>query len=471
MQSVVNDYRMVVLILAILGALVLYLLPAAKLLTRTVYRHKQFRHLRAAGKALLFLYRIRPRAIYRAACLWIEADLLEPRPTRPTNKVPEALQKYKDDSAEWTKRAAQRLGEVADESKQQSAAIKVSTCFQIYRAEEDIGRYFNARGKGSRFTDPKPKVFVSLVEVDEGFIAPLHFLGGLLSHFDEDWQPVINDYGRVLANSPDVVTKDIRGLQTYLFDCWLMWGPSIPIGTCTHWQGPKQLQFGYGDEGNSIALRHRDPGRLDPLALPTAVGGGHTTLAVQAKAVGRLIWAPAADSSDLCPVQQPKLNGTRDKLIFEAENVTAPRGGDLEVVSRQYYSAYIWVSFVLCDLEGHPLPGDPWRNMLTFFEHGNLAEEYTYEIMKKHLTRKAYATIERILTEEPDLSLRYGCATDDCGCGKPLAYPPPDGSSIKDMVQKESHEARLVLDPPVGAGDIYTAHGLPKLLQEYKSTS
>jgi hypothetical protein len=115
MQSVVNDYRMVVLILAILGALVLYLLPAAKLLTRTVYRHKPFRHLRAAGKALLFLYRIRPRAIYRAACLWIEADLLEPRPTRPTrptSKLPEALQKYKDDSAEWAKRAAQRLGEV-----------------------------------------------------------------------------------------------------------------------------------------------------------------------------------------------------------------------------------------------------------------------------------------------------------------------------------------------------------------------
>src|SRR6266699_3688425 len=119
MQDFANDYPIVVLIVSVLGALVLYLLPAARLLTRTVYRNAALRHVRAVIKAIRFLPRIRPRAMYRAACLWIEMELLDPRPPRPESfgfkpksEYRVARRKYRAESEEWRAQAWERLGDL-----------------------------------------------------------------------------------------------------------------------------------------------------------------------------------------------------------------------------------------------------------------------------------------------------------------------------------------------------------------------
>ena len=151
-----------------------------------------------------------------------------------------------------------------------------------------------------------------------------------------------------------------------------------------------------------------------------------------------------------------------------------PAGGTAEQVARRYYSAYIWVCFVLCDVAGSPLHRDePWRNMVTFFEHGNLAEDYTYDALKAHLITKSCLSIERMLDAEKDISLRYGCAIDDCGCGAPIEWPPPPGEAIEELIRKEERliklrdAGRLSMESPKGSHGVYSACGLPLLLDRY----
>ncbi|HEY3610037.1 MAG TPA: hypothetical protein VGL06_21235 [Pseudonocardiaceae bacterium] len=477
----INDYDFEVAAAAALLLVLFQLVPSARLLTKTVYREASFAWVRGVARAGGFMIYIKPRTIFRATCLWIEAELLDPRPKRPERfefgndrKYRETCEDYRSELGAWRRSARERLSELLDDTASTRAIIPVETCFDLYKAEEGIRRYFDARGTRYRKLGVDAYTFVSMVEVAEGFIAPLHLITGLYSHFDEDWRPIIRAYGRTFGRTDDPMKASIRGLQLFLFDCWLMWGPSIPIGTCDRWKGVKLVQFGYGDENNSISLLNRDAAGADNAFLPPRTdNGGNAPMARRARVRGRLAWIPAVAHPDICPAQQPVFNRNGGQLVLQ-ETDMRPAGGTAEQVARRYYSAYIWVCFVLCDLEGSPLHrAEPWRNMVTFFEHGNLAEDYTYDALKAHLITKSCLSIERMLDAEKDISLRYGCAIDDCGCGAPIEWPPPPGEAIGELMRKEERfirlrdAGRLSLEPPKGSHGVYSACGLPPLLDGY----
>jgi hypothetical protein len=163
--------------------------------------------------------------------------------------------------------------------------------------------------------------FISQVRVKRGFVAPLHLVSGLLAECEDDWGPVIEDYGRQVAQPlPAIPGADgpqrfasrdgelrLQRLQTFLFDCWLLWGPSIPICTCEAWYaGRPVLQFGFGDENNSLALLFEDPIPVEQLRR--FFSGEHvrgTALAVKTtNVVGHVQWGPSIDSHEIAEAQQ-----------------------------------------------------------------------------------------------------------------------------------------------------------------------
>jgi GNAT superfamily N-acetyltransferase len=481
-NTVLQDGSIVVAAVVALVAFLLYTWAALKLLTRTVYRNTFLGRVRALIRVIRFItFGIGRASIYRAACMWTEGELLRPRPDTPDRyrcgsdeEYREKYDIYRRDRREWLKAARRQLGNLMSGTENKPRKIVVPTCFDLFDNEDEIRRYFVARTADAPPFDDNIGAFHSRVEVTEGFIAPLHLLAGLLSHADDDWKPILDNYGAIMVRATDPLEYGIRSLQTFLFNCWLLWGPSIPVCTCDQWIGHSHLQFGYGDENNSIPLRIEsgEYPYASPWPPPMGRGGGYPVLAVQASVTGRITWAPDVGVRGFTPAQQPSGGHEDMRLLLVADGIDRP-GGTPAMVAQRYYSAYLWVIFLICDEHGQPLEPDRWRNMLTFFEHGNIAEEYTYDALKRQLAHKARYSIERILRDEPTLTVRYACAIDDSGCGSRIAFPPPAGQSIKDIVFDSGWAARLDRDgvrrvhsEPPADGSYSTCH-LPEVLAEY----
>jgi len=419
-----------------------YLRPTIRLLNRTIHRRfKITRIVRATWMVLTFLSYGRSRKeLYRAACMRIEAELLNPRPEGPDrweyrhrSEFHSKLQAYRKALRDWHDNISlltDKLMKNSDNNK-----IVVDTCFAISEVQEEILRYFRVRLAENAKVDANPEVFMSEVHVQEAFVAPLQLLSGLLGKYDEDWPRLIEGH-RATVDELDDGLGDIHSFQAFLFTCWLAWGPSIPFGTCKRWGGNKVMQLGYGDESNSIALAVRSADEPPP---PRVARGGHVVLAEGWQVTGVIKAADAVDHLQLCSAQTEVLRAGQNQLVLETSGpITAPSEED-----SVYYSAYIWVIIVLCGTDGRPRHSEPWKNMLTFFEHGNVADDSTYLMLKRQLAAKARTSLESILREHPDLILSFACAIDDCGCGQPIRYPAPPGESMHELLFAESWLARL----------------------------
>jgi hypothetical protein len=86
--------------------------------------------------------------------------------------------------------------------------------------------------------------------------------------------------------------------------------------------------------------------------------------------------------------------------------------------------------FVIADKRGEPFfASEPWRNLLPFFEHGNIADASTFFTHKQLLVAKVVSTIKTILVEDCNVSLQVACASDQSLCkveDGALVQPPED---------------------------------------------
>jgi hypothetical protein len=289
--------------------------------------------------------------------------------------------------------------------------------------------------KQLKHTD-KPEQFLMTVEVNRGYVAPLHLIAGLMSRFDQDWAPVMNDFSLekevaqtqlIDIGSGSVSLYALRNYQMFIFDCWLLWGPSIPICSCGQWEGQRALQLGYGDENNSLSLLKIGPVDQDFESLLNAV------LTSPIPRYCSVTVRPClADEVSLCTCQEDVKDpgmGSAIVLDYVSHNLhpnTVPASG--------YYSAYLWSMFIICRAGKNvalpePIDFSPgkdgtrrWLSMLPFFEHGNIADEDIYRSMKQQLAHKILYAIDRLIKDcniaGPDLVFCYACAIDDPGCDK-----------------------------------------------------
>jgi hypothetical protein len=485
-----------VVVLFVLGKL-----PGARLIRRTLFQGqvlgpvRALRDLAACVKTLLTVaptHVVRPRSLRRAVRVWVEMAIFDPRPLhelppgKPWRKEWwKSLHAHRELVKAWKTRRRQALDQLIHGS--QPKVIPVATCFQVHDAKDKLGRYFKTLRDDAA---DEAERFISTLKIKSGYLAPLHLVAGLLPNFGADWVPVIDDFGRALRRDDDPLrASELRSVQAFIFDCWLLWGPSIPLCRCGRWQGEvRALQLGYGDESNSIPLINRSADLFEHFqaflaeaeAMPEHKAG--RPLALQVDVEARPAWIP--ETGEGVP---PALRGIVDGLALEHSKV-ALFGGTTVQNARLYYSAYLWVIFVIRYPDGRAVfletetksrKGEMWRGLLTFFEHGNIADGVTYDFMKEQLARKALSGLARLAENSRAEGWRfaYACAVDDPGCGAGTdtrRFPEPASStSIRQRLAEKlgiefkrlGEEGRVTVAPNADA--VYSACNLTDKIKSF----
>lgn len=329
--------------------------------------------------------------------------------------------------------------------------------------------------------------FLCPVKIKLGFICPTYLISGLLAEFDEDWKQIVRGYGLdmnyLYTQDPLKKWPELRKLQIFIWDCWIQWGPSVPVVQSNRWtDGKIGLQYGYGDENNSIPLTYAPLAKNTPIddsTLETApqpiAGTTHPSPAVMeatsnwiswkskfqelqsedsitgtnatptkpfvipAEVEGKLRWIAGPSVGEFCPAQQR----AEAWLGLEAHEI-APKWD-----SPKLYSAYVWVIIAIRDRNKPnsdpdqlffpfdrkaPGKGQAWKGLIPFFQHGNVAEPSVYESIKEELATKTIESLMTILERDHakggrQIDFSYVCAYDDNGDPDRAVRPYGDGSS------------------------------------------
>lgn len=316
------------------------------------------------------------------------------------------------------------------------------------------------------------------VHIGDGFFAPIFLVAGLVEAFQENWAPIIGAFDPLVRKYANPISRDFEAFRQFQFNCWLLWGPSIPVCTCGQWSDYTAYQFGFGDENNSIdvlmAVTPNSTARIQKIMQSGRKD--RSVAATSARVEGQLMLPDLirdrlgkAQRALLCDIindEEPK----RIALVVDNPQEDL-KGSASEDIENFYYSAYIWVMFVICKSDGTPLhagdtdrngrPESRWRNLIPFFVHGNIADESTFIHHKKMLARQVCETIKDVLTTNPTVSLAFACAFDEPGCdGEVLWRSDGRSKSLRNLIlgaiaedqglQAFVTDARLKMDPLSG---------------------
>lgn len=209
--------------------------------------------------------------IYRRARIYVELMLFHNG--SPDGGLPPSLRDDYFDAIREIERSWLAGGE--DFEHCVSKPIPRSNCFEVYNYNDKIVMYLKAVRDIEGRADSRGGVsFLCPVRIDEGFVTAAYLVNGVLSEFDNDWRYIIDgseddrrvlaaeviDLGQLKSVDPLHAAADLRRLQSFIWSCWTQWGPSVPVCETDKWTGvtpPRSfaIQFGYGDENNSLPVR------------------------------------------------------------------------------------------------------------------------------------------------------------------------------------------------------------------------
>jgi hypothetical protein len=413
---------------------------------------------KALAVCLGYAWKLRqPWQLFVIARALSEYTILHPRPCCDEHDeltLVERKRRIKD----WQlmrRRVVRGLFDYDDKHPEAVTEIEVETAFDLYSREKYIEKYFKVLGQmGNRISGRTKSRFVVPVRVKKGYVAPIHLLSGLLAQFGESWTQLIRAYGQ----DSRMVGATLQGRhQLFTFYCWLQWGPSVPMCSehCDNWVGAtRALQFGFGDENNSFPLL---PGEVDKegeaqrfAELRTKVEGSNVVMPYEVLVYPR--WALSCDDKhrgQATSEQNWREHAPKDlaTLAGAQRHLTYPEMGSglvLDYVSHNeasgavapYYSAYLWMVFVVCGENGepvHPMNEKPWLGLIPYFEHANIADAGSRTISMKQLASKVVRSLgdlikrgqTKVNAQGVDVSgdrpldqgfIVYGCAFDHTGC-------------------------------------------------------
>jgi hypothetical protein len=515
--------------------------------------------LRGVGRALLLswyapaLLLAFPRRRFIGARYYVELQILQPRVARPSRRdytereYTRRLEKALAAELRRRKRVRQLLRERLTEEpgivvasmiwllrrlrltradEQPLGPVAIADFPQLDDSRTKIKRYFEALERRGLAKAEDPNRFLTEARFESGYIAPIFLITGLVNRFaDEDgWNLVLDNYRRLIETDA-FYAAELRELRSFLFNCWLLWGPSIQPCSCEAWaigEDPRSdlmIQYGYGDENNSIDILIKGGLSLDFRAKLSAILNRHAADQIDKPfnihaapfvATGRFRWGPSLSDAEISAAQALVRGGSdasrrqpmNGRLVLECRHndVTVAGSGS---PSSGYYSAYLWLMFLLQDAQGRSFHVEPWKNLFVIFEHGNIADATTYHTLKEQLVAKACATLASVLVEgdravelggsNGPLRLAYACAFDDsnCGDGDDTLFRPdrlgrrtPQGSvtfeetTIVAMLRRSLQNlptdhvlrsGRLVLptDGASGPANPYSSCHLPEIIEQF----
>jgi hypothetical protein len=419
------------------------------------------------------------KLVFDSTRIVIEYELVHPEEEEVESQIatiPDKNQPPKDPGMQkriWKKGLWKRLDaylQTKDQPDKKLQPLSVNNCFALSDREDEAKRYFQALQSDKAVNISERNRFISTITFESGYVAPLYLINGSLNRFDEDWARIhhhyahenrsLNDWLRILKDKLNLTNnanlepfKRFRALQMHEFDCWLQWGPSVGICDCEQWGGSNQriagsigIQFGFGDENNSIPLLPAisdlpdEKTRFEDLikevfACLDFSEEGRGALAVQRVITARPVWAVSGEidpelrtfAKNLCAAQKAIFTEDGPETVLDYISHRPPSGA----ADANCYSAYLWLMFVVCrvDLNGKvealfPEKEDsPWRGMLPFFEHANIANADVCNSLRRMLATKALQTIQQFVQELDDpvnSKIRFVCvcSVDDTGCDK-----------------------------------------------------
>ena len=373
----------------------------------------------------------------------------------------------------------------------QDKIITLQLAGELNDALSDVKLYFDTLN----VFDPDPAAQIEIqtpVRIDIGLIASQHLLTGLLVRYNEKWGGIIDGFerdtrevapliGRTGARDPKLAQAalDFRQIQSFIYHCWLLWGPSVPICTsdCTAWHGAyTTLQYGYGDENNSIEIvGSRDylhaaiatltgtvdgkPSRFGKvMAIPASVLGVLQYSSIAQLGPDRVpdaLWKSWRGGQDERPILRlsEKVTAEEEKRVGRVQEdygaIQPEIAHGAEPDRSRYYSAYFWIMFVVLREErpGEWVPLHPgsettdrsaalWKAGIPFFEHGNMADAASCAFAKQQLADKAVSGIvnlveawEKQAGQPIPLRFAYACAIDESNCSMDLALGALDGGT------------------------------------------
>ena len=425
--------------------------------------------------ALLFAF---PRRRFIGARYYVELQILQPRVTRPSRRdytereYVRRLEKAQAAEVRRRKRVRQLLRERLTEEpgivvaamvwllrqlrltradEQPLGPVAIADFPQLDDSRTKIKRYFEALERRAQVKAEDPDRFLTEARFESGYIAPIFLITGLVNRFaDEDgWNLVLDNYRRLIEKDA-FYAPELRELRSFLFNCWLLWGPSIQPCSCEAWaigEDPSSdlmIQYGYGDENNSIDILIKGGLSLDFRAKLSAILNRHAADQVDKPfnihaapfvATGRFRWGPSLSDAEISAAQVLVRGGSdasrrqpmNGRLVLECRHNDVTVAGSVSP-SSGYYSAYLWLMFLIQDAQGRSFHAETWKNLFVIFEHGNIADATTYHTLKEQLVAKACATLAKVLAEgdrsaevggsKSPLRLAYACAFDDSNCGE-----------------------------------------------------
>lgn len=396
---------------------------------------------------------VKPTDFRKQMRLWLELRLLDPKPQMvPRWKADFSAKRYQleDNDMEyrrgvkaWEDRIRSNFALLKLGGKE--PVIEVDNVFKLNAdaTKNGIKQYLLAVSN-LKLTPDNEVSFLCKVKINDGFLLPLNLLAGLMSRFSDDWDPIISSYSQMAAQS-------VSPAQSSIFDLWLLWGPSVPICTCDQWAGPLSLQYGFGDESNSVRVLFRDSTNikavLDDLRKEAKRPERIAYPALHASIIGKLLPPSSFRFGEFCAAQHKLMDPNREAFILEYEHHEArghPPG------SRLFYMTYVWAMFVVSRTNTPALnevQNRPWLQVVPFFEHANIVDETSYTLAKLQLARKVLTYVE-----SSTQFLWYACAIDDSGCGQKLEVK-PEGRTIREEIERLLNEGeyenvrnRIVLD-------------------------
>ncbi len=368
-------------------------------------------------------------------------------------------------------------------------ALSVDHAGELNDLLGDIKHYFNALQTLDLDLERDIK-FLCPVRVQTGFVAPLHLLAGLLVRYNEKWGKIIAGFEQDTSDQRFLepfgdARRSLREVQSFIYHCWLLWGPSIPLcdDNCGWWKSDYLiLQYGFGDENNSVeVVGKRDvvlqelrnligktgTGTDKAMAIPASVTGLLQYSSIAQVQVPKALLASWGGKQDERPILYLADTSKYDPFTGQNEGQAFTGAIRPEAVDRnpesppsRYYSAYLWIMFILLrkvngkwELLHDDDPGgagrspigqsaQPWKCTIPFFEHANLADPETCAFGKRQLARKAQAGLVELASLLPrnnaEMRIAYACGVDDSNCGSGLAIPELGGGETIASLMKAS---------------------------------
>jgi hypothetical protein len=167
----------------------------------------------------------------------------------------------------------------------QTSAPPVERDFFLRAREREVlwARYFSWLHQNA---GAEESMTVLTILVPGGYLSAQYLIAGLLAHFNDDWEPMLKSYGRIVGASR--LGTQFQSLQMSQWNTWLLWGPSVPMCKCYLWRDVVAYQYGSGDENNSIPLVDI----TGTESLHHILGSFNQRHATALNAEVRLLWGP-----------------------------------------------------------------------------------------------------------------------------------------------------------------------------------